>query len=144
MRAFMEWLLWALAIYFVPVLIAMVSIAALVLWEDQYAYSGGKTLEIKVFTADPGPATAAEAWHLVDAARPLTHFKTQRSEAPVWFAFSAPLPPEGAGIVEFPSRHAVDMTCWDKVEFATAAGRVIAQPGGWRLGAGQGRFCPAT
>ena len=54
-------LLWALAIYFVPILIAMVSIAALVLWEDQYAYSGGKTLEIKVFTADPGPATAAEA-----------------------------------------------------------------------------------
>ncbi len=114
MRASMEWLLWALAIYFVPILIAMVSIAALVLWEDQYAYSGGKTLEIKVFTADPGPATAAEAWHLVDAARPLTHFKTQRSEAPVWFAFSAQLPPEGAGIVEFPSRHAVDMTCWDR------------------------------
>ena len=46
----MEWLSWALSIYFVPVLIAMVSIAALVLWEDQYAYSGGKTLEIKVFS----------------------------------------------------------------------------------------------
>ena len=99
LRAGMDWLLWALSIYFVPLLIALisvaalliaiVSIAALVLWENQYAYSGGKALEFKVISAADGPLQPAEALPLVEASRATTHFDTRRSEAPVWFAFLA-------------------------------------------------------
>ncbi len=114
LRAGMDWLLWALSIYFVPLLIAIVSIAALVLWENQYAYSGGKALEFKVISAADGPLQPAEALPLVEASRATTHFDTRRSEAPVWFAFLAQRPADGQGLVEFPSRHAVEMACWDR------------------------------
>ena len=58
-RAVLEWLLWTLSIYFVPLLIALVSVAALVLWEDQYAYTAGKALEFKVYTSTAGTAGPA-------------------------------------------------------------------------------------
>ena len=121
-RAVFEWLLWTLTIYLVPLLIAMVSIAALVLWDDQYAYTSGKALEFKVFTAVTGPATPEEALPLVDAGRPVTHYKTHRSEAPVWLAFSARRPVEGPTLVEFPSRHAVEIACWDRANLKQPLG----------------------
>ncbi len=121
-RAVFEWLLWTLTIYLVPLLIAMVSIAALVLWDDQYAYTSGKALEFKVFTAVTGPATPEEALPLVDAGRPVTHYKTHRSEAPVWLALSARRPVEGPTLVEFPSRHAVEIACWDRANLKQPLG----------------------
>jgi hypothetical protein len=40
--------LWALSIYFVPLLIALMSVAALLMWDDQYAVNGsGRPLELK-------------------------------------------------------------------------------------------------
>lgn len=114
--------MWAISIYFVPLLIALISVAALLVWDDQYAKGTSRPLELKVYTsADPDLAPAA-ALPLVMAGRSATHFDTRRSEAPVWFAFTVQQPGDGPGVVEFPSRHAVDMACWDRTSLQSLGG----------------------
>ena len=113
-RAALEAVLWALSIYIVPLLIALISVAALLMWDDQYATGTGRTLEFKVHTSPDLDLAPAAALPLVMAGRSTTHFDTRRSEAPVWFAFTAQQSEAGPGMVEFPSRHAVDMACWDR------------------------------
>ena len=113
-RAAPEWVLWALSIYIVPICIGLVSIAALVLWDDQYAVVGGKALELQVVAPGPAALTLADARTKVDAAHPLPYFDTRRSEAPVWFGFTVAARTENDSMVEFPSRHAVDIACWDR------------------------------
>ena len=113
-RAALEWLLWALSIYFVPLLIALVSVAALLVWDDQYAAGNGRTLELKVVSTPDAAIGPAQALNLLAAARITTYYDTRRSEAPVWFSFTVRQPDDGPGLVEFPSRHAVDVACWDR------------------------------
>ena len=112
-RSALERLLWVLSIYLVPIAIGMVSLAALVSWDDQYAVAGGKRLELQVFGETGAPLAPAQARSRLDSARPVSHFDTKRSEAPVWFAFAAPNQVDGEPVIEFPSRHAVDIACWD-------------------------------
>ena len=112
--AALESVLWLLSIYVVPIFIALVSVAALALWGDQYSVGPNKSLELQVIGATPTPLTPAQARSEVQAARPSAYFDTHRSEAPVWFAFTAVRLDEGDVMVEFPSRHAVDISCWDR------------------------------
>ncbi len=111
--AALEWLSWALSIYVVPLLIGLVSVAAVFLWDNQYAVGGGKNLELQVFAAATAALTPAEARSKISSARPVSHFDTRRSEAPVWFGFATPARTEGDAMVEFPSRHAVEVACWE-------------------------------
>lgn len=113
-RAALEAVLWALSIYFVPLLIALISIAALLMWDDQYAAGAGRPLELRVHSTPDLNLSPAAALPLVMAGRSTTTYDTRRSEAPVWFAFTVQGPDDGPGMVEFPSRHAVDMACWDR------------------------------
>ncbi len=112
-RSTLERLSWILSIYVVPIAIGMISLAALLLWEDQYPVTGGKRLEIQVYGESGAALVPAQARSRLDSARPVSHFDTKRSEAPVWFAFAAPSQVDGAPVIEFPSRHAVDIACWD-------------------------------
>ena len=105
--------MWALSIYVVPIAIGLVSIAALVLWDDQYAVGAGKPLELQVFATATEGFTPADARVHVDAVRPMAYFDTRRSEAPIWFVFKNARTNGTDTVVEFPSRHAVDVACWD-------------------------------
>ena len=113
LRAAVESLLWLLSIYVVPLFIALVSITALVSWSDQYPAGGGTTLELKVVGPSPSSMTPAQARDLVLAARPISYFDTLLSEAPIWFGLTANRRGDGEVMVEFPSRHGVDLACWD-------------------------------
>ena len=114
LRAALEWVLWALSIYFVPLLIAVVSVAALLLWDDQYASGGGRTLDLKIYSSPEATLSPSQALALLAGVPSRTHFDTRRSEAPVWFSFQESPPDEGHGLVEFPSRHTTEIACWDR------------------------------
>lgn len=98
--------------YLIPLGIGIVSLVALLFWHDQYRTSGDVPLAMHVTVDESAvlePASALAQVHV----RPLTNgHDTHLSEAPVWFLFE-PMPRQGAQVVEFPSRHALDIACWD-------------------------------
>ncbi len=137
----MESLVWALSIYLVPLLIGVVSLAALFLWDNQYTFSDGKPLELQVFAPAPGAVSLEEVAVRLDAAPSVTRFDTERSETPVWFSFHAESKDPSDGMVEFPSRHAVEIACWDRATLqplgestrASSRGSVVAIKSGFAL-----------
>ena len=126
-QAAVERLLWALSLYLVPLLIAVVSLAALLFWDDQYAVSGGRPLDLRVVANQKETLTPAAARALVEQAKPIAYFETRRSETPIWFGFNAAIAAGPVPVVEFPSRHATDISCW---EFATLQPRGVASRDG--------------
>ncbi|WP_312519541.1 EAL domain-containing protein [Massilia sp.] len=100
------------AFYLIPLGIGIVSLVALLFWHDEYRTSGDVPLAMHVTVDESGTLEPASALAQVHA-RPLTNgHDTHLSEAPVWFLFE-PMPRQGVQVVEFPSRHALDIACWD-------------------------------
>jgi diguanylate cyclase (GGDEF)-like protein len=110
----LDLLLYAFSTYALPIAIGLLSLLALFTWKSQYAVTAPQQLQIQVVQGsadimDPVQALA----QLQD--RPSSSFHdTRLSESPVWFSFVVP---KNVGntplMVEFPSRHAMDVTCWD-------------------------------
>jgi len=102
-----------LSVYLVPIGVALVSILALASWNSHYVARGDVVLPLRVL-AERGPALSPE-----DALRQLAHrhaverYDTHLSEAPLWFALRPQVQGEGPQVIEFPSRHAIDIRCWD-------------------------------
>ncbi|MDP2367751.1 EAL domain-containing protein [Rhodoferax sp.] len=112
-QAALERVSWVISIYLIPMAIVAVSLAALLLWDDLYSSSPDKHLELRVLPHTGRTATLPEAQkQLVDVPGQRL-YETKLSERPVWFGFKAPPSPESASIVELPSRHAVNIACWD-------------------------------
>lgn len=106
--------MWSLSLYAIPLAILIASFASLFLWNDFYSSSPEKHLDLHVIQSDnfASPSDALERLAQVPLKR---HFDTKLSEIPVWFAFKTPATATSEHMVEFPSRHAVDMACWDAV-----------------------------
>ena len=103
--------------YLIPLGIGIVSLVALLFWHDEYLTSGDVPLAMHVTVDESAVLNPAAALAQVRA-RPLTNgHDTHLSEAPVWFLFE-PMPRPGAQVVEFPSRHALDIACWDGATLA--------------------------
>ena len=107
-------LLSALSTYALPLLIGIASLLALVAWNNQYPVAEPQPLSLQVLQSaqwvdDPSQAMAQLKW------RPLQPDHNQGlSEQPYWFSFSLPKSTEPvAQSIEFPSRHATELTCWD-------------------------------
>ncbi len=113
LQSVLERVLWILSIYCVPILIGIVSIAALLTWDDQYAVVGGKQLSLHV-DAEGAALTPLEARARLDKAPALAYFETKRSEAPIWFAVAPRVQALADPMLELPSRHAVEVACWDR------------------------------
>ncbi len=111
----MDALLWTMSIYIVPIVIGLVSIAALVLWDDQYAGAGSRPLSLQVLLDRSSQLNPTQALERLDQLPAVADFDTKRSEFPVWLAFSVPANASGeATIVDFPSRHGSTLACWDR------------------------------
>jgi diguanylate cyclase (GGDEF)-like protein len=108
-------LLRLLSVYGVPLGITVISLLALLLWNEQYVAAGNQPLALRVLSEKAGALTPASAREAL-ARQPRVEFHdTNRSEAPVWFTFTTHGLPGEADIVEFPSRHAIQVACWDPV-----------------------------
>ncbi|WP_239700661.1 EAL domain-containing protein [Massilia sp. 9096] len=95
------------------------SLIALVTWQQHYVSGGDEELGMQVLAAKV-PLSPAQAALQLSLHPPVESYDTQLSEAPVWFGFTAHAFAQEAGQrggqyrdIEFPSRHAIDMACWD-------------------------------
>jgi diguanylate cyclase (GGDEF)-like protein/PAS domain S-box-containing protein len=102
-----------LSVYLVPAGVALASVLALVLWNSHYVASGSRPLSFRVVAESDAPFTPAAALRELSQARPVDYYDTHLSEAPVWFVLRTHGLPGTADVVEFPSRHALGVRCWD-------------------------------
>lgn len=110
-------LLFRFSVFLVPVAIALMTLAALAVWPARFANDGGQGLDFAV-VADPGGSFEPHQARARLAGLPrIGYLDTHLSEAPFWFVFDGPLSPavggHGAQLIEFPSRHAREVSCWD-------------------------------
>jgi diguanylate cyclase (GGDEF)-like protein/PAS domain S-box-containing protein len=102
-----------LSVYFVPVGVLLVSVLAYATWNNHYVASGDVSLPLRV-VAEPGaPLDPASALRALANQPGVPRYDTHLSEAPVWFALRTRELPGAPHVVEFPSRHAIDVSCWD-------------------------------
>jgi diguanylate cyclase (GGDEF)-like protein/PAS domain S-box-containing protein len=102
-----------LSVYLVPLGVALGSALVLLLWNSHYVASGSQPLALRVVAESGAPLSPGAALRQLAQAPPAGYYDTQLSEAPVWFAVTTRGLPGEADVVEFPSRHAVSLSCWD-------------------------------
>nr|MDP2192607.1 EAL domain-containing protein [Rhodoferax sp.] len=107
-------LLYVFSTYAVPILIGLVSLLALLAWEPQYPLAEPQPLEIQVLQGSPKVVEPQQALAQLRE-RPVAPFHdTRLSELPVWLSFVVPKDVKARPLmVEFPSRHAMEIACWD-------------------------------
>jgi diguanylate cyclase (GGDEF)-like protein len=97
----------------IPAGIAVISLVALVAWHDQYTFSGNLPLDLRVAVQDAGTATPIAALAALRTQPPVSAFSTHLAETPFWFSIDTVHRAGGPEVIEFPSRHMVDIACWD-------------------------------
>jgi len=101
--------------FWLPGLVALFSLWALIMWPNQYATRTASPLSFSVLSS-PSDSELSPAQALARLAQQptLQRWDSHLAETPDWFLLS--LPATRSDIpqaVEFPSRHAVAMQCWD-------------------------------
>jgi diguanylate cyclase (GGDEF)-like protein len=110
----MERWLYSLATFGVPVLIAAVTLLALLFWAPQYPTASHARIVSFQALEDVSAKLVPETALVVLQTRPVVSYEdTHLSEKPYWFLFN---PLDSADLseqlIEFPSRHAVELRCW--------------------------------
>jgi diguanylate cyclase (GGDEF)-like protein len=110
----LDLLLYSLSIYALPIVIGLLSLLALLTWKTQYPVTEPQRLDIQVVQGSVDLTDPAKALTQLQA-RPFRPFHdTQLSESPVWLSFVIPKDSGNTPrMIEFPSRHAMDLSCWD-------------------------------
>ena len=102
-----------LSFYGVPVVIALVSLVALAVWNDPYVANGERQMLLHVQPEGEQALTPEQARTLLTRVRPVTVYDTKLKSEPIWFSFSSRGDADNSVTVEFPSRHALELSCWD-------------------------------
>jgi len=110
----LDQLLQVFSTYAVPIFIALLSLLALFTWKTQFPVTEPQQLAIR-FVSGSNSIAAPEQALVQLRNHPVSQFHdTQLSQDPVWLSFSVPKALEQTPtIVEFPSRHTMDIACWD-------------------------------
>ena len=114
-RKTLEWSLSSLSIYVIPAAIGLVSLAAVFFWDAQHTAAPDEQLAFRAFIESQEISSPSEALIRLATATPKKLFETRMSEAPVWFTFDVKAASDLGKIIEFPSRHAQEIACWDAV-----------------------------
>ncbi|MDM7457048.1 MAG: EAL domain-containing protein [Tepidimonas sp.] len=102
-----------LAAFLVPLLAALLSVWALWSWPDEYPVSKARLLAFTATVVDT-PQSPAEVRDGLDRQVLRTDWDTHLSERPLWFSVRlAPQDRAPGRVIDFPSRHATAMRCWD-------------------------------
>nr|WP_296486549.1 EAL domain-containing protein [Rhodoferax sp.] len=82
--------------------------------KTQYPVTEPQQLQIRVIKGSAAAADPSQALGQLRESSISQFHDTQLSEAPVWFSFIVPKEVASTPLmVEFPSRHAMDVACWD-------------------------------
>jgi diguanylate cyclase (GGDEF)-like protein len=104
-----------LSFYVVPLAIALVSLIALLTWNNQYIASGSTPLALKVLHQGSLAPSHAQLLAQLSGMPAVKQTDIGLDVAPVWFSFTTHGAAGAPAVVELPSRHAVDVACWDAV-----------------------------
>lgn len=103
-----------LSVYLLPAAIGLLSVLAMLFWPPQHPPPETRPLSFRVVEDRAATLTPAQALARLQTQPPVPRHDTRLSEAPFWLAFSAQRrPDEPPQTVEFPSRHAMNLACWD-------------------------------
>jgi diguanylate cyclase (GGDEF)-like protein len=92
----------------------LISLIALLFWDTNYPTQHAEQLNFNVLVEQAAIEEPARALAQLRDQTEITSFDTHRSEQPVWFSFSAQTSrPNEPMMVDFPSRHAVGISCWN-------------------------------
>ncbi len=115
-RETIDELIYRVSVFGVPVLVGVVTLIALVAWSEIYPPGGGTAVPVSVFEDRGGALSPREAQAVLGARPTVPHHDTRLSESPFWFSVVA-RPEKGApAAIELPSRHAIDVSCWEGTE----------------------------
>lgn len=126
----LTWLPDALAFYAIPLAITLLSLAALLLWDDLYAAQNDKPLALHALIQPEGDMTPLQALQQLPQTPATHYFNPRLSERPVWFSVDLPASAPPSATLEFPSRHVVDLSCWDASTQALLGDSNQVTPGG--------------
>lgn len=118
------------AYYLIPIAIGVISLIALVFWQNHYMVGDDLALSMRVVSEEGEALTPPTALAVLQQLPAVSSYDTRLSEAPVWFSFFTVNRAGDANVVEFPSRHAVEIACWDPASLAElgAATRNLPSP----------------
>ncbi len=106
--------MYRISVYGVPSAIGAISLVALLGWNAEYTTSGSDRLEFRVFEQTGDAPAPAQALAQLKKQPSVDHYDTGLSESPYWFSFTAqPAKIDERTDIEFPSRHALAVSCWD-------------------------------
>ena len=96
------------------------SLIALLTFDKQYTAGAGSSLEFRVFEQTGEATKPAQALAQLGDRPTVPYHDTRLSNSPFWFSFTV-RPSDGNEPVdvELPSRHALDVTCWDAARLNT-------------------------
>ena len=104
-----SWLL----IYALPGAVLVISVLALVAWAPHFAHDDPRPVAMRVLEDADAALSPAKALEALQDQQPVLLRDSQLKETPFWFAFSVPAGPAGRpAVIEFPSRHQVQVACW--------------------------------
>ncbi|MFC0135327.1 putative bifunctional diguanylate cyclase/phosphodiesterase [Massilia eurypsychrophila] len=132
-------ILHAFSYYLIPLGIAIFSLIALVFWTPQYAANGDVPLVLRTVVDERAALAPADALARLEQKEQVSQFDTKLSEAPVWFSFATLKQNGKPAVIDFPSRHASEIACWDQgsLQSLGAASRQHAHP---QLSSARGGF----
>ena len=109
-----ERLLYIVSIYSLPIVIALLSLLALLAWKTQFPVAEPQQLDMQIFKGSPDLVDPAVALAQLRNSGSSSFHDTKMSEDPFWFSFAVPQEVEHTALsIEFPSRHAIDIACWN-------------------------------
>ena len=110
----LEQILFFLSAYAVPCLLVVVSLISVLLLRPNYVTPDVRELRFKVISEGETPLLPAEALTKLQSQLLVSRFDTHLAQQPFWYSV-APRLDTGAlpSALEFPSRHAVQTSCWD-------------------------------
>ena len=145
-HAILDGVLFSISAYALPLLIGVLSLAAILFWQPHYETADTKPLPLAVLSEGDRALSPSEAVSLLERQVPVQHYDTRLSETPVWYLFSS----AGKGVseplmAELPSRHAVTAACWNakslqplgRADRSVSEGRVATVKGGFAVDLGQ-------
>jgi PAS domain-containing protein len=118
--SFIEKLLLWLTVAVIPVGAVLYCFAAIFLWGTPSWTANGEPVNIRAIEDKSASLTPPGALDRLAPVAPAVNWETNLSAQPFWFLFTAH-PDYGRDSVEMelPSRHAREMTCWDKANLAS-------------------------
>jgi diguanylate cyclase (GGDEF)-like protein len=122
-------LLYGLSTYAFPILVALVSVVAFFAWEKYFPEADPAPIRFQILAAGKEDLTPETALRQLRDKPSVQYFDTRLAETPFWMGFTVTSAAEGKPVaIEFPSRHAMAMSCWnaDGIRLLGSANRVGA------------------